>query len=90
MDFAVCGGCLAIGILPNTHLESGATTLWVQALGTAVYCVWAFGTMAALFFVLKLIGILRVSEEEEHEGLDLAEHGMHAYPSPLVGEALGI
>ena len=34
--------------------------------------------------VLKAIGMLRVSPEEEQAGLDITEHGMHAYPSDAV------
>ncbi|MEN1681978.1 MAG: ammonium transporter [Planctomycetota bacterium] len=77
----LCGiwGCLAIGILPNTHLEAGSTTFAIQAIGTGAICAWAFATMLALFAVLKAIGILRVSPEEEQAGLDVSEHGMQAY-----------
>lgn len=41
--------------------------------------------MLALFSILKLVGILRVSEAEELQGLDMSEHGMSAYPSELPG-----
>ena len=80
-------GCLAIGILPNTHIAAGSTSLFIQALGTLVYCVWAFVTMSGIFLALKAVGMLRVSAEEEQIGLDVCEHGMHAYPSPLSGLA---
>ncbi|MFW6124982.1 MAG: ammonium transporter [Pirellulales bacterium] len=53
--------------------------LVVQLLGSASIAAWAFVTMFALFFVLKACGMLRVSREEEMEGLDIGEHGMHAY-----------
>jgi Amt family ammonium transporter len=33
-----------------------------------------------LFFVIKLVMGLRVSQEEEVGGLDIGEHGSHAYP----------
>ena len=77
----LCGiwGCLAIGILPNTHLASGTTSFGVQLLGTSLICGWSFVTMIALFGILKAAGILRVSAEEEKQGLDISEHGMHAY-----------
>ncbi|MCB0027094.1 MAG: hypothetical protein KDE28_04245, partial [Anaerolineales bacterium] len=39
-----------------------------------------FVTMFALFYGLKLAGILRVSEKEELEGLDVTEHGTVNYP----------
>ncbi len=80
----VCGiwGCMAIGILPNSHLESGATSFGTQLTGTLAICAWSFVTMFLLFSVLKGMGILRVSEAEEQKGLDVTEHGMHAYGSP--------
>jgi len=79
----VCGvwGCMAIGILPNSHLESGATSFGIQLTGTLAICGWSFVTMFVLFSVLKGMGILRVSEAEEQKGLDVTEHGMHAYGS---------
>lgn len=87
----LCGiwGCLALGIVPNKWLADGTTNLGVQSLCTAAICAWAFGTMFALFFVLKMIGMLRVSPEEEQDGLDMSEHGMHAYPSHLVVDHYG-
>ena len=77
----VCGvwGCLAIGLLPNSHLESGATTLGTQMIGTLAICAWSFVTMFILFSVLRGLGVLRVTEAEEQKGLDVSEHGMQAY-----------
>ena len=88
----LCGvwGCMAIGILPNSHLAAGDTSFLVQLIGTVVICAWAFVTMGALFCLLKVIGFLRVSQEEEQVGLDISEHGMHAYPSPLISEPVGV
>ncbi|MEZ6118224.1 MAG: ammonium transporter [Pirellulaceae bacterium] len=77
----LCGvwGCMAIGILPNTHLASGATNFMTQLIGTASICAWSFATMFTLFAVMKAMNFLRVSAEEEHTGLDISEHGMRAY-----------
>ncbi len=77
----LCGvwGCLAIGILPNTHLTSGATSFFIQLKGTLLICGFSFATMLALFAAMKIAGILRVSEAEEQKGLDISEHGMQAY-----------
>ena len=82
----LCGvwGCMAIGILPNAHLASGATSFVVQLIGTAAICAWAFITMSIVFGVLKAVGMLRVSAAEEQAGLDISEHGMHAYPSDAI------
>lgn len=82
----LCGvwGCMALGILPNTHLADGTTSFMTQLIATASICGWAFVTMSVVFGVLKAIGMLRVSPEEEQAGLDISEHGMHAYPSDAV------
>ncbi|QDU88633.1 Ammonia channel precursor [Pirellulimonas nuda] len=70
----LCGvwGCLAIGVF-------GKNSFMTQLIGTAAICGWAFVTMLALFLILKAVGLLRVSAEEEQKGLDVSEHGMAAY-----------
>lgn len=85
----LCGvwGCMAIGILPNTHLSDGNTTFMIQLIGTVAICGWSFVTMAVLFGVLKAIGVLRVGADEEQTGLDISEHGMHAYPAEGLSKA---
>jgi hypothetical protein len=54
-------------------------TLFKQFVGVVAYGAFAFGAALALFAVLKATMGIRVTEEEEIEGLDLAEHGMPAY-----------
>ncbi len=85
----LCGiwGCMAIGILPNGYLADGTTSFMTQLIGTAAICGWSFATMFALFFVMKVAGVLRVSPEEEQTGLDISEHGMHAYPAEALTKA---
>jgi Amt family ammonium transporter len=70
----VCGvfGTLAPGIF-------GTKNFVVQAIGTVSVSAFAFITSLALFYVIKLIMGVRVDEQEEHEGLDVAEHGSPAY-----------
>jgi Amt family ammonium transporter len=70
----LCGiwGGVATGIF-------GDYNLGVQVLGSVVIPVYAFVTMFILFMILKAIGLLRVSEEDEMVGLDLSEHGSSAY-----------
>jgi Amt family ammonium transporter len=77
----VCGiwGCLALGLLPNAHLASGATSLKTQLIGTLAIAAWSFVTMYILFSILKAVNYLRVGEHEELKGLDISEHGMQAY-----------
>jgi Amt family ammonium transporter len=55
-----------------------------QIIGSVAIPVWAFVTMLGVFLALKAAGVLRVSPEDEQEGLDYSEHGMHAYPPQLV------
>ncbi len=53
---------------------------WVaQLTGSIAIPIWAFVTMFILFSILKAIGMLRVSKEEELRGLDIGEHGEEAY-----------
>lgn len=84
----VCGiwGGLATGIFGNLPdgIESVVAFVGVQAIGALAVSAWAFVTMFSLFAILKAVGMLRVSVEEEHAGLDISEHGMHAYPSDAV------
>ncbi|MEW6674045.1 MAG: ammonium transporter [Thermodesulfobacteriota bacterium] len=80
---SVHGVCGAWGTLSAGIFNMGGTSLkiiGVQALGIAACFLWVFPTAFALFKLIeKTIG-LRVSPEEELEGLDFAEHGGNAYP----------
>ena len=57
----------------------GLGQLAVQAAGAAIVAVWVLTTTGILFSALKAMGLLRVSAEEEMEGLDVAEHGSAGY-----------
>ena len=57
----------------------GGKAWGAQLVGSLVIPAWGFVTMFALFAFLKGVGMLRVSAQEELEGLDLSEHGMRAY-----------
>jgi len=56
----------------------------VQVLGIASAFVWAFVLGLIIFKVMSLTIGLRVSEEEENEGLDATEHGGSAYPNFMI------
>jgi Amt family ammonium transporter len=51
-----------------------------QLIGAATIFVWVFVTSFIVWSVLKMVMGIRVSEEEEYEGVDLSECGMEAYP----------
>ena len=58
----------------------GYEQLLSQLIGASAYTLWA-ATFAFIFFwILKKAVGLRVTKEEEIEGLDIAEHGIRAYP----------
>ncbi len=59
---------------------NGDATFKGQFVGVVSIFAWAFLVSLAFWFVLKLIIGIRVSEEEEYEGVDLSECGLEAYP----------
>ena len=60
-------------------LEGNGHQLLNQLVGvTIAWSLSIVGTLVILFVVDKLIG-LRVSEEDEREGLDLSQHGEEGY-----------
>jgi ammonium transporter, Amt family len=54
--------------------------LGYQLMGMAAYASWTVATTGAMFYSMKAIGWLRVSEEEELVGVDKSHHGGSAYP----------
>ncbi len=90
----VCGafGTLAVGLFSTGAGASEGTTplkglfygggteqLVKQLMGVGAVFAWAMVTGAILFLAIKYTIGLRVSEQEEREGLDLGEHGNEAY-----------
>jgi Amt family ammonium transporter len=51
-----------------------------QLIGAATIFVWVFATSFVVWYVLKMVMGIRVSEEEEYEGVDVSDCGMEAYP----------
>ena len=49
-------------------------------MGIAACFVWTFACAYAIFKLIDMTIGLRVSKEEELEGLDATEHGGNAYP----------
>jgi len=89
----VCGvwGTVVIGLWGTAVQGDGAgmglfngggiSLLLIQALGAAAYAIWTLVTCWIAWSVIGgLFGGIRVSEEEETQGLDIGEHGMEAYP----------
>jgi Amt family ammonium transporter len=74
----ICGiwGILACAIFDTT--DSGFTIVG-QLIGVIAVAVTAFVFSFIVFLILKVTVGIRVSEEEEAAGLDVAEHGSPAY-----------
>jgi Amt family ammonium transporter len=75
----VCGawGTLAAGLFNIEGVTAKIITTQLVGIGTAF--VWAFGTMFIFFKIVSWTVGLRVSAEEEAQGLDVFEHGNAAY-----------
>ena len=75
----VCGiwGTLAVGIFGGLASVSQFIS---QLIGVAAVGIFCFASSLLIFYILKATLGIRVSEEEEIEGLDIGEHKMRAYP----------
>lgn len=77
------GGILGILLLPflsSTALGgTGDGDFMVQLTGTAAVVAWSAIASAIILAVLKFTLGLRVTEEQEYEGLDISLHGESAY-----------
>ena len=80
-----CGiwGTLAVGIFGNL---ASMDQFISQLIGVGSYAVFCLVTSFVIIYVLKITMGIRVSEEEELEGLDAHEHGMDAYPDFRLNE----
>jgi Amt family ammonium transporter len=70
-------GFFGLLIVPITN--SGASFSG-QLIGAATIFVWVFCTSFVVWYALKKIIGIRVSSEEEYEGVDISDCGMEAYP----------
>ena len=88
-----CGvfGTLCIGLFAQEGVTTlstknglfyggGAGLLGTQLLGIAAVGAFVFAVSLVLWWVLKKTMGIRVTREEEIAGLDIGEHGNHAYP----------
>ena len=67
-------GLLAV-VLTNPDASIGS-----QLLGIVTIFLWVFVTSLVVWFVISKVMGIRVSEQEEYEGVDIGECGVEAYP----------
>jgi ammonia channel protein AmtB len=66
-------------------LQAGESWTMMDQLGSQLYgliaiLVWTFVVSFIVWLIIKAVMGIRVSEEEEYEGVDLSECGLEAYP----------
>ncbi len=73
-------GVVGLWGLLAVPLTNGDASFSGQLVGAATIFVWVFATSFIVWFLIKMVMGIRIGEEEEYEGADLAECGMEAYP----------
>ena len=75
-------GFLGLMLVPVTNplTEDGGSSFSGQLIGAATIFIWVFVASLIVWGIIKMVMGIRVSEEEEYEGVDQSECGMEAYP----------
>jgi len=92
-------GTLAVGLFAQDAIAPGTTgdglffgggfgLLGAQATGVVAVAAAVFGVSLVVWLAIKATLGVRVSEEEELEGLDIGEHGNRAYPDFVQTETV--
>ena len=81
VDYVSCNEAGAVLSVCPVATYNLATQVTAQIKGVLVTLVWSGVGSLIVFGVLKVLGLLRVKEEEEQEGLDITAHGEAAYHS---------
>ncbi|VAW56943.1 Ammonium transporter [hydrothermal vent metagenome] len=76
---SVHGTCGLLGLL-LVPITKDTTTFGGQLAGAATIFIWVFVTSFIVWMALKVVMGVRVSDEDEYEGMDLVDCGMEAYP----------
>ncbi len=69
-------GILGLMLVPIT----GGASFSGQIIGALTIFVWVFAFSMVVWMILKVVMGIRVSEEEEYQGVDTTECGVEAYP----------
>jgi Amt family ammonium transporter len=73
--------------LTGLFYGGGWSVLKAQCVGSLIVCTATFAAAMAMFTALNKLGLLRVTKEDEVEGLDISQHGNTAYPEYVTPEA---
>ncbi len=83
-------GVVGIWGLLAVAISNPEASLMSQLIGIAVIFGWVFVASFVVWMVIKIVMGLRVSEEEEYEGVDISECGLEAYPEFTGSKGSGI
>jgi len=75
-------GFLGLMLVPVTNplTEDGGSSFSGQLIGAVTIFVWVFVSSLVVWGIIKAVMGIRVTEQEEYEGVDMSECGMEAYP----------
>jgi ammonium transporter, Amt family len=85
-------GTLAVGVIAageSNGVGEATISLGTQAIGVAAIAAFVGATSLILFYVVKVTVGIRVSERDELDGLDVAEHGIPGYAPDVLSGAAG-
>ena len=70
--------------LTGLFYGGGSKVLLAQVVGSAIVTIATFTVSYAVMKAIDAFGLLRLSEDGEHDGMDLHEHGISAYPEYVI------
>jgi len=68
------------GLIAVLFSQNESVTVTGQLVGIVTILAWVFVTSFIVWLIIKAVMGIRVSEEEEYEGVDIGECGLEAYP----------
>jgi len=85
-------GLLGLLLVPVTNplTEDGGASFSGQIIGALTIFIWVFVASLVVWGILKAVMGIRVSEQEEYEGVDMSECGMEAYPEFVGASGSGL
>jgi Amt family ammonium transporter len=81
-------GLLGLLLVPVTNGENSSFT--GQIIGALTIFIWVFVTSLIVWGVIKAVIGIRVSEQEEYDGVDQSECGLEAYPEFVGASGSGL
>jgi Amt family ammonium transporter len=82
-------GVVGMWGLMAVPITNGEASFVAQAIGLGTILAWVFITSLIVWLLIKLVMGIRVSEEEEYEGVDVGECGLEAYPEFVGARGAG-